>query len=108
MWEKFNLTTKGKELVLKSLVQSKAVFLATVNGMPKKDRKDVPLIPLARKTKRTNEMESGNSQKIRRRIGNTQHKIKNRSNRNNVGQKMVKHRRKEAKVGILNKSIAKQ
>ena len=34
-WNKMNLTTKGKELVLKSLVQSKAVFLATVNGMPK-------------------------------------------------------------------------
>ena len=34
VWSKMNLTTKGKELVLKSLVQSKAVFLATVNGMP--------------------------------------------------------------------------
>jgi len=35
IWGKMNLTTKGKELILKSLVQSKAVFLATVNGMPK-------------------------------------------------------------------------
>ena len=34
IWSKQNLTTKGKELILKSLVQSKAVFLATVNGMP--------------------------------------------------------------------------
>ena len=34
-WKRFNLTTKGKELVLKSLVQSKAIFMATVNGMPK-------------------------------------------------------------------------
>ena len=41
MWEKLNLTTKGKELVLKSLVQSKAVFLATVNGMPKDIEKKI-------------------------------------------------------------------
>ena len=34
-WNKMNLTLRGKELVLKSLVQSKAVYLATVNGMPK-------------------------------------------------------------------------
>lgn len=35
-WSRMNLTTKGKELALKSLIQSKAVFLATVNGMPTK------------------------------------------------------------------------
>ena len=34
LWSKMRLTMKGKELILKSLVQSKAVFLATVNGMP--------------------------------------------------------------------------
>ena len=41
VWSKMNLTTKGKELVLKSLVQSKAVFLATVNGMPKSVEKEM-------------------------------------------------------------------
>jgi len=34
VWAKMNLSFKGKELVLKALVQSKALFLATVNGMP--------------------------------------------------------------------------
>ena len=40
-WSRMNLTTRGKELVLKSLVQSKAVFLATVNGMPKNIEKEL-------------------------------------------------------------------
>jgi len=35
MWSNTNLTYKGKEIILKSLVQSKANYLATVNGMPK-------------------------------------------------------------------------
>jgi ribonuclease HI/exonuclease III len=34
LWHKMNLSYKGKELVLKALVQSRALFLATVNGMP--------------------------------------------------------------------------
>ena len=41
VWSKVNLTLQGKELVLKSLVQSKAVFLATVNGMPKSVEKEM-------------------------------------------------------------------
>jgi exonuclease III len=34
-WRSARLSFRGKELVLKALVQSKAMFLATVNGMPK-------------------------------------------------------------------------
>lgn len=34
-WSKMNLPFGGKELVLKALIQSRALFLATVNGMPK-------------------------------------------------------------------------
>src|SRR5882762_11214892 len=34
-WAKLYPSYKGKELLLKTLVQSKALFLATVNGMPK-------------------------------------------------------------------------
>ena len=34
-WEKSRLSYRGKELILKALVQSRALFLATVNGMPK-------------------------------------------------------------------------
>ena len=34
-WEKTNMSLKGKEIILKALIQSKAMFLATVNGMPK-------------------------------------------------------------------------
>jgi ribonuclease HI/exonuclease III len=34
-WHRSNLSLRGRELILKSLVQSKALFLATVNGMPK-------------------------------------------------------------------------
>ncbi len=34
LWTKARLSTKGKELIIKSLVQSLAVYLATVNGMP--------------------------------------------------------------------------
>jgi len=34
-WITLNLSTSGKELILKSLVQSRALFLATVNGIPK-------------------------------------------------------------------------
>jgi hypothetical protein len=32
-WAKMNMSLKGKEIVLKALVQSKAIFLATVNGI---------------------------------------------------------------------------
>ena len=32
-WRILNLSISGKELILKSLVQSRALFLATVNGM---------------------------------------------------------------------------
>jgi len=32
-WTTLNLATARKELILKSLVQSRALFLATVNGM---------------------------------------------------------------------------
>lgn len=35
LWSKMNLTFKGKEIILKSLIQSKAMYLSTVNGMPK-------------------------------------------------------------------------
>jgi ribonuclease HI len=35
LWSRSHLPFKGKELVLKALVQSRALFLATVNGMPK-------------------------------------------------------------------------
>jgi len=34
-WSKTHPSYKGKELLLKALIQSKALFLATVNGMPK-------------------------------------------------------------------------
>ena len=34
-WRSAHLSYRGKELVLKALAQSKAMFLATVNGMPK-------------------------------------------------------------------------
>ena len=34
-WSKTNMSLKGKEIILKALIQSKAMFLATVNGMPK-------------------------------------------------------------------------
>lgn len=33
LWGKMNLSLKGKELILKAIVQSKAIFLATVNGI---------------------------------------------------------------------------
>ena len=33
-WSKTNMSLKGKELILKALIQSKAMFMATVNGMP--------------------------------------------------------------------------
>jgi endonuclease/exonuclease/phosphatase family metal-dependent hydrolase len=33
-WKKTNMSFKGKEIILKALIQSKAIFLATVNGMP--------------------------------------------------------------------------
>ena len=33
-WIKSHLSFKGKELVAKALLQSKALFLATINGMP--------------------------------------------------------------------------
>ena len=35
VWSKTNMSLKGKEIILKALVHSKAMFLATVNGMPK-------------------------------------------------------------------------
>ena len=34
-WSKTNMSLKGREIILKALIQSKAMFLATVNGMPK-------------------------------------------------------------------------
>jgi hypothetical protein len=34
-WEGNHLSYQGKELILKALIQSRAVFLTTVNGMPK-------------------------------------------------------------------------
>jgi ribonuclease HI len=34
-WGQMHLSYKGKELVAKALIQSRAIFLATVNGMPK-------------------------------------------------------------------------
>lgn len=34
-WKQNHLTFRGKELLLKSLIQSRSLFLATVNGMPK-------------------------------------------------------------------------
>ncbi|KIM34726.1 hypothetical protein M413DRAFT_37372, partial [Hebeloma cylindrosporum] len=35
IWKGNHLSYQGKALVLKALVQSKAIFLATVNGMPR-------------------------------------------------------------------------
>ena len=35
IWSKTNMSLSGKEIILKALVQSKAMFLATVNGMPR-------------------------------------------------------------------------
>jgi ribonuclease HI/exonuclease III len=35
LWQRMHPSLKGKEILLKTLIQSKAVFLATVNGMPK-------------------------------------------------------------------------
>ena len=37
-WSRINLLTKGKKLVLKALIQSKTIYLATANEMPK----DIP------------------------------------------------------------------
>src|SRR6202012_2269717 len=34
-WSKSNLSLKGKEIILKALIQSRAIFLATVNKIPK-------------------------------------------------------------------------
>lgn len=34
-WSKMGMSLKGKEIILKAMIQSKAMFLATVNGMPK-------------------------------------------------------------------------
>jgi len=34
VWQRMHLSFRGKELVLKALIQSKALFLAMVNGMP--------------------------------------------------------------------------
>lgn len=34
-WSRMNLSFRGKELILKALIQSRALFLAAVNGMPK-------------------------------------------------------------------------
>jgi hypothetical protein len=34
IWSSMNMSLKGKEIILKALIQSKAMFLATVNGMP--------------------------------------------------------------------------
>ena len=34
-WDGINLLTKRKELVLKALIQLKALYLATANEMPK-------------------------------------------------------------------------
>jgi exonuclease III len=39
MWQSTHPSFKGKELILKALVQSRALFLATVNGMPQDVRK---------------------------------------------------------------------
>ena len=39
-WKTLNLSISGKELILKSLIQSRALFLATVNGMPKDIQKE--------------------------------------------------------------------
>jgi len=38
-WGKMRPSYRGKELILKALVQSRALFLATVNGMPKETEK---------------------------------------------------------------------
>ena len=35
IWQGNNLSFRGKELILKALIQSRAAFLATVNGLPK-------------------------------------------------------------------------
>ena len=35
IWKKTNMSMKGKEIILKAIIQSKAMFLATVNGMSK-------------------------------------------------------------------------
>jgi len=40
-WKTLNLSISGKELILKSLIQSRALFLATVNGMPKDIQKRI-------------------------------------------------------------------
>ena len=40
-WKTLNLSISGKELILKSLVQSRALFLATVNRMPKDIQKRI-------------------------------------------------------------------
>jgi len=34
-WLTLNLSISRKELILKSLIQSRALFLVTINGMPK-------------------------------------------------------------------------
>jgi len=34
-WSKTSLSSKGKELILKALIQSRALYLATANEMPK-------------------------------------------------------------------------
>jgi len=34
-WSKTSLSLKGKELILKALIQSRALYLATANEMPK-------------------------------------------------------------------------
>jgi hypothetical protein len=35
MWAKTRPSLQGKELILKALIQSRALYLATVNGIPK-------------------------------------------------------------------------
>lgn len=35
VWQATHPSLRGKELLLKALVQSRTLFLATVNGMPK-------------------------------------------------------------------------
>lgn len=41
LWERSRPSMRGKELLLKSLIQSRALFLATVNGMPQNTEKQM-------------------------------------------------------------------
>ena len=103
VWEKSKPTYRGKELILKALVMSRAWFLATVNGMPRhiegkmrKRMKDFLWNGQQRALMEYKMTSAPREEGVR----HTQHKSKARSDTDNVAEKLPHKRRRKAHMGM--------